>query len=94
MRQVLILGSVLLATVASASASERYPTAKRYVNQTGEIKMVGQRANLAVYMPVQRVDIVPVVQTERPIRADAGAAPRLQHASIKPPSGFSRTSDN
>jgi hypothetical protein len=63
MRQLLISGLIIVATAASATASDRYPSAKRYVNQTGEVVTIGQVANIMAYAPVRRAAVLPAVQT-------------------------------
>lgn len=65
MRQILLSTVLILASVTSVFASDRYPTTKRYVNQTGEIVVTRQAplsyaaAPVAQALPV--IQIVPVV---------------------------------
>jgi hypothetical protein len=68
MRQLLISISIVFGLAATAAASGRYPTQKRYVNQTGEVVMIGQAPQLAAFAeaPVRTalpsVKIVPVAE--------------------------------
>ena len=79
MRQLPMSALIVIATVATASASDRYPAQKRYVNQTGEVVTIGQAPQIAAYaaVPVRGalppVQIVPVAEAPRIIKP----APRM-----------------
>jgi hypothetical protein len=62
MRQLLISVLIVIATVSTASASDRYPTKKRYVNQTGEVVIIGQAPQVMAYAPMRPVRALPPVQ--------------------------------
>ena len=76
MRHILISCLIMLAAATTATASDRYPSARSYVTQTGQVVTIGQAAHNVAYVPVRRalpaVQIVPVVQAPRL------QAPRLQ----------------
>jgi hypothetical protein len=63
MRQLLISGLVVIATVSTAAALDRYPTKKRYVNQTGQVVIIGQTSQVLAYAEVQVRNALPPVQT-------------------------------
>jgi hypothetical protein len=62
MRQLLISGLIVLATIVSASASDRYPVKKRYVNQTGQVMTIGEAPQVTAYAPVPRARALPAIQ--------------------------------
>ena len=72
MRRLLISALITIATVSTASALDRYPKTKRYVNQTGEIVVMGQVPQAYAAVPVRRalppVQIVPVAEAPRMIK--------------------------
>jgi hypothetical protein len=79
MRQLLISGLIVLATIVSAFASDRYPVKKRYVNQTGQVMTIGEARQVAAYAPVPRARTLPPIQIV-PVAAIptiARPAPRL-----------------
>ena len=63
-----------MALCSFASASDRYPTKKRYVNQTGEVVTIGAVQPVAAYaeVPVRRIlpqlQIVTVAKTAPVVR--------------------------
>jgi hypothetical protein len=93
MRQIVISGLIALGTIVSccsvASASERYPTKKRYVNQTGQVMAVGEPSHVMAIAeaPQRRSRALPAVQVvpvaEAPIFANP--APRLVVAQTQRP---------
>jgi hypothetical protein len=76
MRKCFISGLIVLSTLVSASASDRYPNKKRYVNQIGEIVTIGQVPQIAAYAPVRPVRVLPPVQ----IVPLAEATPKIKPA--------------
>ena len=86
MRQILISSFILLAAFGTASASDRYPTAKRYVNQTSEVVVIGQATQVAAIAatPQRRalprvlpaLKIVPVVKAQTAPRLVAVETPQ------------------
>lgn len=76
MRHIFVSALILLSTVVTAAASDRYPKAKRYVNQTGEVMVIGQATQVVAIAKTQKrrllvralppVQIVPVVEV-RPV---------------------------
>ena len=64
MRQIVISVLIVLSAFASAAASDRYPTAKNYVTQTGQVVTIGQASHIVEIsdVPVRRVQALPTVQ--------------------------------
>ena len=81
MRHILISSLLVIATITSVSASERYPTVKHYVNQTGQIMAIGQATQvreIAVVRSAPRaLQIVPIVEVPVDVPVRANPAPRL-----------------
>ena len=90
MRQLLISTVMVIAAISTTSASDRYPTKKRYVNQTGEVVTIGNAPQMAAYaeVPVRRalpqLQIVPVVAAPLFIKP----VPRMVTASSPARSGL------
>lgn len=70
MRHILMTSVFMAATLASASASDRYPVTKRFVNQTGEV--VAMRRLPMSYAAVSHQHGLPAIQivpvTVEPVR--------------------------
>ena len=73
MRHILISSLLVLGTAGIASASERYPTTQRYVNQSGQVVSVERTLTMrpvanatahAVLPPVRMVPISPNVASQ------------------------------
>ena len=86
MRHILISSLLVLATITTAAASDRYPKAKRYVNQTGEVMVIGQASQIMeiAALPQRRalarvlpaLQLVPVVKAQPAQRLVAVETPR------------------
>ena len=81
MRQLLISGFMVIATVTTASALDRYPKAKRYVNQSGEIVVMGQKPQAYAEVPVRRA--MPLLQIVPVIEMPAAKRPALRVVAVQ-----------
>lgn len=75
MRKILISGFLVLATMATAAASDRYPTAKRYVNQTGQVMAIGEAPAIIAYAPLRIVRQLPALRAIATIQAPVKLTP-------------------
>ena len=82
MRQLLISSLIVIAVVSTASASDRYPVKKRYVNQAGEIVTIGQATQVAAIAVAPLRRALPPVQIVPVVKAPSTTSPALRNVAI------------
>lgn len=82
MRQLLISSLIVIAVVSTASASDRYPVKKRYVNQTGEIVTIGKATQVAAIAVAPLRRALPPVQIVPVAKAPSTTNPALRNFAI------------
>jgi hypothetical protein len=84
MGKFLFSAFVILATIVTASASDRYPIKKRYVNQAGQVVTIGAATQIAVIAPLRKTAVqpLPAVQTVRAIEPGEDIEPARAAVAI------------